>query len=368
MPGQEQSLDVHIGATLDWLLRAQAATADAGVAESYHALTRRWRSSYPETTGYIICSLLRAADAGYDKDGRLIAAARRMGLWLVEQQLESGAFAGGTIAWVDKKPAVFNTGQILKGLSDLAARGLDTDDLRLRQSADRAVAWLIASLDDDGCWRRGISNLTTAAVHAYNIRTAWAMARHAVYFGDEAAMHAAVSNARWVRSIQAADGWYEHMAFDVGMSPLTHTIAYTIQGMLEIGAITKDEQFVESARKAAAAMFALQNSESGALPGQCAPGWVSAGSWTSVTGNAQMAIIGHRLALLLGDDTWADAARRATAFCKRLQEIDHTDPGRRGAVRGSFPGHVGYGRFWYMNWTQKFYLDALLCERGVQIT
>jgi hypothetical protein len=48
--------------------------------------------------------------------------------------------------------------------------------------------------------------------------------------------------------------------------------------------------------------------------------------------------------------------------------MDHRDLGRRGAVRGSYPGHRGYGRFWYMNWTQKFYLDALLAECGTQIT
>ena len=89
--------------------------------------------------------------------------------------------------------------------------------------------------------------------------------------------------------------------------------------------------------------------------------------WTSTTANAQMAIVWLRLAEHTGDITWRIAAERATAFNCALQELDHPDPGRCGAVRGSFPGHIGYGRFTYMNWTQKFHLDALLAQMGIQV-
>src|SRR5580658_7240815 len=58
LSAQPRTLDEHIGALLDWLLRAQKATPDDGVSESFHFPTQQWRPSYPETTGYIICSLL----------------------------------------------------------------------------------------------------------------------------------------------------------------------------------------------------------------------------------------------------------------------------------------------------------------------
>lgn len=364
-PGGERALEYHVDAALDWLLRAQSATDDGGVAQSYDPLNRLWKSSYPETTGYIVCSLIRASDAGFGREGTLVAASRRMGNWLISTQMENGAFYGGNAGWPDKKPAVFNTGQILKGLTDLISAGLD-DGGSAHDSAKRAVDWMIEIQDSDGAWRKGLSNLTSAPLHAYNIRAAWALSRYGFQLGDERAIDAATRNARWLCEQQQGDGWFEHMAFNTGDAPLTHTIAYTIQGLMEIGALVGEEEFLIRARAAARAVFASRNPETGSIPGQFQEGWRPVGEWTSNTGNAQMAIIGHRLDAVLGGAEFTGHANAATAFCKRLQEFDAKDPGRRGAVRGSFPGHLGYGRYWYMNWTQKFFLDALLCEKGVQ--
>jgi len=50
----------HLAATADWLARAQEVNGDGGVAGRYH-LRRGWSSSYPETTGYAIPTLLRLA-------------------------------------------------------------------------------------------------------------------------------------------------------------------------------------------------------------------------------------------------------------------------------------------------------------------
>jgi len=57
-PGSARVLD----AVIDWLCVAQdrSLSADAGVARDY-SLVRGWASSYPETTGYIIPTLLEVA-------------------------------------------------------------------------------------------------------------------------------------------------------------------------------------------------------------------------------------------------------------------------------------------------------------------
>lgn len=357
----------HVKAVLDWLLLAQAATPDDGLAQAYHVITRRWGSSYPETTGYVIGSLLRAREAGFDHNDRLQDAAARMGKWLLTTQLSCGAFPGGTVAIKNPKPAMFNTGQILKGMSYLLERGMDADGW-IATSARKGAAYMINTLDDDGCWRSGVSVLTNAPVHAHNVRAAWGLARYGRVVGDETAIDAARANANWISRQQKADAWFDHMSFNAGEAPLTHTIAYTIQGLMEIGAMVGDDAMIDRSRRAAEAVFARQDADTGSIPGQFAEGWQPVGDFTSMTGNAQMAIIGHRLASLTGDSNWRKRALRATAVCKRFQEIDHANPNRRGAVRGAYPSNGGYGSFWYMNWTQKFFLDALLCELDVDVT
>jgi hypothetical protein len=160
------------------------------------------------------------------------------------------------------------------------------------------------------------------------------------------------------------------MSFRPEEPPLTHTVAYTIQGLLEIGVLCERADFVASATKAAAAMKALVHSKSGAVPGRIGAPYRAAVKWTTATGNAQMAIIWFRLAQITGDASWRKPALAANRFNCSLQELDlvSPDPGRRGGLRGAYPSNRGYGSFAYLNWTQKFHLDALLAQMGCDVT
>ncbi len=353
-----------VAAAARWLLRAQEANRDGGVSIGYYVLTRHWGPSYPETTGYVLTTMLQLGRYGLLDPAIANESALRMGRWLLRQQLESGAFPAGTVAVQPPLPAVFNTGQVLEGLSELVGAGLDPDG-SFRRAADRAADWMIQVQDPDGAWRRGVSPLTTEPVHAYYVRAAWPLARYGRAFAVEPAIQAAVRNAEWVASVQDADGWFRHMNFDLGRDPWTHTVAYTIQGQFEIGLLAARDDLVRSAERAAQRVMAVQDPRTGAVPGQFGPGFRPVGRWSSMTGNAQMAAIWLRLARVSGDKTWRRAAEAANRFDRGVQDLTHRDPGCDGGLRGSFPGHLGYGRFWYMNWTQKFHIDALLEEMGL---
>jgi hypothetical protein len=370
-PKPKRDVADYARATVAWLLTAQAATPDSGVAEGYNVITRRWGASYPETTGYIISSLLRAAQAGIGDRAQLRSAVAAMGSWLLTTQFECGAFPGGNIEFAARhpKPTVFNTGQILKGLTDLVHDGLDSGG-RVALSVKRAVDWLCQIQDVDGAWYQGRSPWTKGPVHSYDVRTAWALARYGKTFADASAVQAAIRNAEWLYSKLDSEGWFPHMAFCPGDDPLTHTVAYTIQGLLEIAVLTERSDFLTAAVKAATKVRDLQDPDTGAVPGRIAPGYHSGATWTNTTGNAQMAIIWFRLAQITKEASWREPALKANGFNCSLQELDmkSRDPGRRGGLRGSNPGHCGYGSFWYMNWTQKFHLDALLAQMGINIT
>src|SRR4051794_24568959 len=63
-PGPE----IAIAAVLDWIGRAQdcSLSGDGGVARHY-GLTTGWSSSYPETTGYIVPTVLDQAERRRDE-------------------------------------------------------------------------------------------------------------------------------------------------------------------------------------------------------------------------------------------------------------------------------------------------------------
>ncbi|MFA6262632.1 MAG: hypothetical protein WC760_14300, partial [Bacteroidia bacterium] len=102
-------------AVLRWLALAQdrSASHDGGVARDF-SLRHGWATSYPETTGYIIPTLLAYARRSGQSEFR--DRALRMADWLVGIQLPGGGFQGGKIDSVPVVPVTFNTGQILIGL------------------------------------------------------------------------------------------------------------------------------------------------------------------------------------------------------------------------------------------------------------
>ena len=356
----------HIQGLLDWILKAQRATPDDGVSQSYHIQWGKWQPSYPETTGYIICSMIRAANAGFGNRDELRESARRMGEWLADVQLSDGAFQGGPVGQKNPKPAIFNTGQILKGLGDLIREGLDSTG-RLRKSADRAAAWMVEMQDADGGWRRGLSVLANSPIRAYNIRAAWGLARYGQIVGENAFVQAGILNGDWLLSVQSADGWFEHMNFDLGVDPLLHTVAYTINGLMELGVLSGRKDFIQACRIPAGLVAELQNPSTGGVPGQIARGYRAAVDWYNTTATAQMAIIWFRLAELTGEKSWVSYAKLANDFNRSLHELDSPDERIRGGLIGCWPVHAGYGKYWYMNWTQKFFLDSLLAEAGISI-
>ena len=86
-PGTERVLAEAIA----WLGRAQdhSTTADGGVARHYSLLSG-WGPSYPETTGYIVPTMLAWAEARGDEEA--LDRARRMLDWLTSIQLPDGGF------------------------------------------------------------------------------------------------------------------------------------------------------------------------------------------------------------------------------------------------------------------------------------
>jgi hypothetical protein len=140
-PGSERVLHALMG----WLCEAQdrSASADGGVARSYDLL-RGWETSYPETTGYIVPTLLDYARRFGRDDHR--ERARRMCDWLVAIQMADGGFQGGRIDSVPAVPVTFTPDKPSDWRPPKAVRQLLEPMRRARLAGAHASS--------GSCWRR----------------------------------------------------------------------------------------------------------------------------------------------------------------------------------------------------------------------
>src|SRR5262249_36620054 len=142
----------------------------------------------------------------------------------------------------------------------------------------------------------------------------------------------------------------------------THTIAYTLDGVLRMSTLFGDDEGREAVRVAAERMlerFERSNTLAGVFNYQ----WRPQGAYAFVSGNAQMALIWLELARSTRDSRFVNAAFKAIDEVKRAQTIVHPDPGISGGVPGSWPIGGDYIRYALPNWAAKFFIDALCAKR-----
>jgi hypothetical protein len=344
----------HLDAAIAWLKHAQDVTDNDGVAQTYLVRYRKWAPSYPETTGYIIPTFYRYAALACDADAR--ARARRMADWEIEIQHPTGGVLAGALGDSDQ-PTIFNTGQVLFGW----VRAFEEEgDERYREAAVRAAHWLCGAMDDDGCWRRFGSPMTGKQVNTYNTRSAWGLARVHAITGERHFLDAAIRNCQWALTQRNELGWLRENCLQDNSQPFTHTIAYAMRGLLEIGIHAQRDDFVAAARVIGDAM--LENLPAdGRLAGRFDERWRPTVRWSCLTGDCQLGINWGRLYQHKGDDRYREATTRVLGFVKRTQGAG-SDPETRGGIKGSHPIDGGYHPWQYPNWATKFYADALMMD------
>ena len=341
-----------IHATLDWLLRAQmnSASRDGGVARHF-SLIDGWSTSYPETTGYIIPTLIEEGKALGEK--RLSDSARRMLDWLVSIQFPDGAIQGGVIGEQPVVPVTFNTGQVLIGL---AAGAKHFGDAKYVDAMHRAARWLVDSQDIDGCWRRFATPFANPGEKAYETHVAWGL-----FEADRVDPHRGYGESgnrqiTWALTCQRPNGWFEKCCLSDDQQPLTHTVGYVLRGLLEAHRWRQSGTLLDACERTARPLTKCIDQE-GRLPARLDSNWRPAAAYTCLTGTAQIAYCWMMLYELTGEGTYLLAARRANSFVRRTI-LTAVHPGIDGGVRGSFPINGDYGRYQFLNWAAKFTIDA----------
>ncbi len=345
--------DEHLAAAISWLCRAQDVVA-GGVSAGYF-FKRGWMPPYPETTGYIIPTLLAV-----DQTDRAIA----LGEWEIEIQLPSGGVRGGI--GLNDYPIVFNTGQVILGWTALYRA---TAEEKFLTAAVRAADWLLDVQDPDGKWTR---HTYLDAPRAYHTRVAWPLLKIHVETGEKSYRAAAERFLQWLKIQRLPAGGFAHMALEPGQVPITHTIAYTLRGLLEcglaLGPPSQDEliDLVSSdVRQLITAQQAQLQAPPARLPAALDENWRGRARHSCLPGNAQLAILLLKLHALAPAQT-ADLVHAAQTLIEQVkagQFLTDKKTSLFGGVAASAPIGGAYVPYALPNWGAKFLADALLLKR-----
>lgn len=339
---------------LAWFAFAQDQGADAGIG-SYH-LVDGWSTSYPETTGYIIPTLLAAAEhlGSPEHAERAMRAAE----WLLTIQREDGGWQGGRIG-EDRLSIVFNTAQVIRGLVAAHAQAPRKD---LLEAAIRAGEWLVSTQERTGHWRRhnflGVARVYDTYVDVPLLRL------HKVT-GDERFKLAAERNLTWALSQRWANGWFSNCDNTIKHNerPITHTIAYTIDGFIDCGLSLGNERWINAGARAADVLLEIFLRD-GWLHGRYNDHWIGSESLIT-TGCAQLAVAWARLHGHTGEGRYREGLERMVALLTAIQDKSNSGPrDAHGALSGSHPLWGRYEKFAFPNWSTKYFVDALLCAEG----
>lgn len=342
-----------------WLVRAQDATPDGGVSYGYFPVSNAhgWDMSYPETTGYIMTTLLDYARESGRTD--LLERVTRMAHWEAEVQMPSGAVQGGKATTPDKQSAAaFNTGMVLDGFTSLLA---EVDDPVIERAARRAADFLVGDMTDEGLFSTNGPFVSSEKVKVFNVLCAWAMFRYGELVGGAVYRDAAIAAVEGALRFMTPNGWLRENCLSDPQRPLTHTIGYSLQGILEVGVLASRDDFVITARTGFDPILG-HIQPNGFLAGRFDADWRPAARWSCLVGSAQLAVVGYRLGEIVGDPKYIQAGDRLVNLLKATQRIDTDSPGIDGALAGSFPILGSYMQGGYPNWATKYLLDALILQ------
>jgi uncharacterized protein YyaL (SSP411 family) len=345
-----------IDAGIRWLCLTHDVTGRRGSSKGY-SLLRGWFPAFPETTGYIIGTLL--AYARRVDDGSCRQRAIEMGDWEVEVQGADGGVMEGLLTAEPKPSTVFNTGMVIHGWVDLHETSASEERLA---AAARAGEFLLKHQDADGAWRGEAEYFSIP--HTYCARVSWALLRLAEVTGQDSYRAAARRQLDWVLGMQQANAWFASCNFKPDRDPNTHGIAYTLRGLLESAALLEHEPYLVAVRRTSDALIGRLEAFGGRVPATFDSEWTPTSRYECLTGIAQLGGVWLRLYELTGDQRYRDAGLRAVERAAGRQ-VRSSWAAIDGALAGSYPIYGRYAPLQFPNWATKFLVDSLLLRERV---
>lgn len=307
---------------------------------------RKWAPPYPETTGYLIKTLL-SIHRIYS-DWGAYSLAYDCGKWLTQKvQHSNGSFpqlyAGNT------KPSFFNTAQILIGLQALEDVSPEKE---WSESIEKALDWIHSVLE------KGIEKVDVhykECIPTYYTRAYWPMCHSAKITGRKKIVD--LLKVEYEKLLDRFDEDYfpEGAGFD-GSNSFLHTLAYTGRGVLEMERILPSPKGQAILVGYMNTLCRLYKEGSKEWAGSYDKGWKGDFSYRCLPGEYQLSILFSKARNDLGIDDYGKIAQNTLEKSLAVRSLFFP----KGAILGSKPIWGKYMPFKAPNWGVKFALDALL--------
>jgi hypothetical protein len=270
-------------------------------------------------------------------------------------QMSTGAVRGGALD-EPSSPEILNTAQAIVGWS----RAFQETRLeRFIQAAQRASDFLVRAQDSDQKDSPNLFPSSTEDSILHSSAVGWALIRAGILLEEYRYCAAGEKNIGYCIQGQQTNGWFQdHRPDDPHGSPL-HTIAHSLEGILQSALILDNNRYFLSAKKTADALLE-KIQDDGSLAGHFASDWSERTPWSCLLGDALMAGIWLQLHQITGNTSYLNAGQRVVLFLKKTQNRTSSNPGLRGGIKGSFPCDGEFGRYQTLSSATTFFIDALL--------
>ena len=338
--GGRHTLEKALTDNLKWIIKSFAHNKNLG-SSGWSNILGQFSRPYPETTGYLIPTLI--ASSQYLADISYLSIAKNQINFFSSITNKNGSYYQSI---GNKKPIVFDTSQILLGLCKLYEHEPDPN---VADQITINLKWLLSVINKEGRFTN--NNFTEQNCPAYYSRVFWAMLLASKICGNN--QHAAISaGIDYIIEQRNSNNSFSQWGFDNEAFVLTHNIVYTLRGLYETALITDNDallSIVENCIDTVVSTLISDNKLYGAYNQQ----WKADRSFVCSVGNAQFAY----LMLTINSEKYSKAI---TIVLQPILRMQSKIGPNKGAVQSSLPIWGKYQRWKYTNWTQKFFCDALI--------
>jgi len=359
--GSKEHTTAYLNAALGWIGRAQDACPGGGVAARYDLVAGRFLEPYPETTGYLIPTLLEVARA-FD-NAPMAERARRAADWLVQRQMPDGSVD----CRLAEEPApagrhtviLFDCGAVLQGF--VAMYRHSRSDI-YAGAADRLARFMVSCQRPTGEWDL---HLYFPYFGSHNALVGYALVAAGQALERSEYVDAGTRCLDTIRPNITANGHIKGCQFTAsanGTAAFLHPLAYTVEGFLRSSALVGDTRYLDAIGATLSALQRRFEAGRSILASHYDEHWRAVTPYSALDADCQIAMLWFLFSQATGDIRFANSALKMMDLVRNCIDMTAVADGVRGGLPGSFPVQGDNQRHACVNWAAKYFIDASLLE------